>query len=157
MYLLKYRAVTFLVGWILYNAEKVRAVVLWCVVVTIATLCALYFNHEFSAAEALYFSISAMSTGGLYTLPPDSEDWNYFVLGVYTALGVPLMAISMATIAAFFITGDKLETTFLQVQGMETCEQLSCINHVYIISFSLYIYALRTHYRRRIKNAYRFW
>lgn len=105
-------------GWLVFNFEKVRAIVLWFAFIVISTAFA-WATNDWCFREALYFSLSSLSTGGLYPLPEDSVDWHYGLAGFYTALGVPLMAVAMATLASFFITtnGGDIERTFDQVRG----------------------------------------
>lgn len=106
------------VAWASYNGEKVRAVVLWFLVVTIATTVALICsNGGWSFIEALYFAVSTLSTGGLYALPDDSPAWSYGLTGMYAAFGIPLMAIAMATLASFFITTGDIAGTVEQIRG----------------------------------------
>ena len=54
--------------------------------------------------------------GGLYSLPADSEEWEYGLTAFYAALGVPLMGVAMGTIASFFIDTGSVEDTIEQIR-----------------------------------------
>lgn len=105
-----------LLGWIVFNFAKVRAIILWFAFIVISTGFA-WATNEWSFREALYFSISSLSTGGLYPLPTGSPDWHYGLAAFYTAVGVPLMAVAMATLASFFISTGDLDDTLDQIRG----------------------------------------
>jgi hypothetical protein len=50
---------------------------------------------KWSVLEAWLFAMTAMSTGGLVSLPSSGvHEWDYFFVGVYIVIGAPLMAIS---------------------------------------------------------------
>ena len=100
------------VHWCIYHWIEVRAIVLWVVVIAVATIMAMILNPEWPFITALYFSVSSLSTGGLASIPAESPDWYYGMVGVYAALGVPVMAVAMATLAALFMSkGDDMEST----------------------------------------------
>lgn len=58
-----------------------------------AFACAL---NDWPFITGVYFSLSSMSTGGLISLPSGTPNWQYGMLGIYSAFGVPLMGIAMA-------------------------------------------------------------
>jgi Ca2+-binding EF-hand superfamily protein len=53
--------------------------------------------------EGLYNAISSLSTGGLWAIPKDSPDVDYFAIGLFSATGIPLMALAMSALARLFI------------------------------------------------------
>jgi len=53
--------------------------------------------------DGLYFALSSLTAGGMKSLPDDSPDWFYGFTGVYAAIGIPLMALSVGLIAAAII------------------------------------------------------
>ncbi len=54
--------------------------------------------------EGLYNAISSLSTGGLWAIPADSSDIDYLVIGLFSATGVPLMALAMSTMAQLCVS-----------------------------------------------------
>jgi hypothetical protein len=53
--------------------------------------------------DGLYFAVASYSTGGLWAIPADSPGWRWVITGVFTATGVPIMAMAMAHIASGLI------------------------------------------------------
>ena len=51
--------------------------------------------HHRSALDGLYFTVSMFSTSGQVSLPEESPDWHYLVVGCFACVGVPLMALSL--------------------------------------------------------------
>jgi hypothetical protein len=49
--------------------------------------------------EGVYFSVSALTTGGLWPIPEGSPAWHYAFTAFYVVAGVPLMAISLGMLA----------------------------------------------------------
>jgi hypothetical protein len=97
-----------------YHWSKLRSMFLFATFIALATVSALQ-NPEFSFVNALYFAVSSLSTGGLYALP-HQPDWVYGITGVYAALGVPVMAMAMGTLASFFIHSNSIEDTLEQIR-----------------------------------------
>jgi hypothetical protein len=52
-----------------------------------------------SFLDALYYSVSAMTTGGMKSLPAGAPGWQSALTGVYAAIGVPIMSIAGGGIA----------------------------------------------------------
>ena len=94
--------------YISHNWVKVRIVGLWllfCLFGTLLMVC----QYGWTFWAGLYFAISSMSTGGLKPIPIDAEDADYFVVGLFSALGVPLMGLAMGVIGSSFIGHDTME------------------------------------------------
>ena len=51
------------------------------------------------AVEALYFSITALSTAGLLGIPVDSPNWHYIFVALFCLTGVPIFAAVQGEIA----------------------------------------------------------
>lgn len=49
--------------------------------------------------DGLYFALSSLSTGGMWSIPLKSPDYVYACVGLYTCLGVPIMGMAMGNIA----------------------------------------------------------
>lgn len=61
--------------------------VLWIIVGTVFA-CAL---EGWSLVSGLYFSISTMSTGGMWPISSDSPEWAFVFVALYVVTGVPIM------------------------------------------------------------------
>jgi hypothetical protein len=67
------------------------------------------FVLKWSFIDGLYFSISSMSTGGLYTFGDDQPNSTFICTGLYAAAGVPIMALAVANLANLFAEARKIE------------------------------------------------
>ena len=67
------------------------------IVLFTATAFACHYN-DWYFAKGLYFSLTSMSTGGLVSLPDDAGSWQFGLLGLFGALGVPLMVSIYITV-----------------------------------------------------------
>ena len=85
--------------WAVYNWTRFEAVFLWCFCLIISTSCACTFN-DWRFIDGFYFSLSCLSTGGIVALPDDAPEIFYGLTGLFCAVGVPLMALSMASIVS---------------------------------------------------------
>mmetsp|Transcript_13021 Transcript_13021/g.24020 ORF Transcript_13021/g.24020 Transcript_13021/m.24020 type:complete len:1166 (-) Transcript_13021:2023-5520(-) len=84
--------------------------------------------------DALYFSVSMMSTGGQRAIPEDSPDFHYLATAVLACLGVPLMTVSLGLVthrlsqlgeggqltASISAPIDPTELALLQRSGLES-------------------------------------
>lgn len=96
--------------WAIHNQEHLRAVGLWILWISMMITYSMI-QVGWSFTEAQYFAISACSTGGHWAIPRDSPDWLFALTGVSAALGVPIMAVAMATIARSLISHGDLQET----------------------------------------------
>ena len=113
--------------WAGYNHEKVRSILLWLLFIIVATGAVLGQHKEWVFIEGLYFAVSSLSTGGHYSLPGDSEDWEYGLAGIFAALGVPIMGIAMATLAEFFMSSGSIEEMMEKVKERITEEEVEML------------------------------
>ena len=70
-----------------YHSNSVTAISIWLLWI----LCLFIFaitEVKFDCIEALYFSLSSLSTGGLYAIPVDSPDWYFVFVGVFACTGI---------------------------------------------------------------------
>lgn len=84
------------------------ALVIWILVGT-AWSC---WTVGWTFVDGLYFALSSLTAGGMKSLPDDSPDWYYGFTGVYAAIGIPLMALSIGLIAAAIILHASYSSTF---------------------------------------------
>jgi hypothetical protein len=70
------------------------------------------FSVGWTFVDGLYFALSSLTAGGMKSLPDDSPDWFYGFTGVYAAIGIPLMALSVGLIAAAIILHASYATIF---------------------------------------------
>ena len=54
---------------------------------------------EWSFVDALYFSITSLSTGGIWSIPEDASDTSYFIVALFTSTGAPVLCLSGGLIA----------------------------------------------------------
>lgn len=94
--------------WFLMNWWNFLAVYIWLLYWFFGVWwsCALL---RWSFVDGLYFSISSMSTGGLYTFAEDQPNSTFVYTGLYAAAGVPIMALAVANIANLFTEARKIE------------------------------------------------
>lgn len=59
---------------------------------------------EWTFIDSLYFSISSLSTGGMWSIPEDSPDSHYFIVALFTCTGAPILCLS-AGIFAYYLCG----------------------------------------------------
>mmetsp|Transcript_1038 Transcript_1038/g.1679 ORF Transcript_1038/g.1679 Transcript_1038/m.1679 type:complete len:915 (-) Transcript_1038:217-2961(-) len=88
----------YILAWLDYYGPKgkVHIAFLCFVVIGVVWSCAAV---GWSFVDGLYFSLSAMASGGLYSIPADSPDWMYGIVGLYVTMGVPVMAVSFSILA----------------------------------------------------------
>jgi hypothetical protein len=113
--------------WRNHNKEKVRSIVLWMLFIIIATGSVLDQHREWGFIEGLYFAVSSLSTGGHYSIPGNAEDWEYALIGVFAAVGVPVMGVAMATLASFFIDVDSIEDLMMKVKELVTEKEIDML------------------------------
>jgi len=58
-----------------------------------------YYAVEWTFIDSLYFSISSLSTGGMWSIPDDSPDAHYFIVAVFTCTGAPILCLSAGIFA----------------------------------------------------------
>lgn len=107
------------ISWLTFNSVKLLPVFLWIIFILGASFSA-YFLLEgegVTVIDAVYFALSSLSTGGLQALPENSPDWMYGMTGVYVAVGVPVMAVAIATLAGFLITFGDIKTTMTKIRS----------------------------------------
>lgn len=115
-----------LLAWCKYNYESLRAILIWLVWLGIMIMYSMI-NVGWPFREAQYFAISSLSTGGHWSIPTDSPDWFYAVTGFFAAIGVPIMAIAMASVATLLIDQGNLQATQETINEDVTAEELKML------------------------------
>lgn len=108
---------------LIYYESPIRAVGCWVIWVGIMIAYSSV-GLGWPFVQALYFAISTLSTGGLWALPPDAPEWMWGLTGFFAMLGVPMMAVAMATLATHLIDQGDLEETKAQIVEDVTGEEL---------------------------------
>lgn len=80
------------------NSDKLLIVYIWFLYVLLGTWWSC-FVIGWPLLDGLYFSLSSLSTGGMWSIPLKSPDYVYACVGLYTCLGVPIMGMAMGNIA----------------------------------------------------------
>jgi hypothetical protein len=82
------------------------------------------FAIEWSFLDALYFSITSLSTGGFWPIPEDSPDLYYFTVAVFTCTGAPILCLS-AGIFAYYLCRLSRDSDFIEAMNSPiTVEEL---------------------------------
>lgn len=114
--------------WCKRNREVLCVVVLWLFFVLAGAIGA-YLKHrgDFSFINGLYFSTSSLSTGGLYAIHESAEDWEYGLIGLYCAVGIPIMGAAMMGAASLFIDVGTLEEAIDNIKQPVTEEEIAML------------------------------
>lgn len=116
-------------GFVKYNLEKFRIVGIFVCFILFGTIATFLTISDFNFIDALYFSVSSLSTGGHESLPANRSEFIYTVTGLFCAVGVPVMGAAMAAIASFFVnTGGDIHEAIEQIRapiGVEEVELLT--------------------------------
>lgn len=99
--------------WAVMSAGRFFVVYIWLLYLFVGTAWSCWLVN-WSLVDGVYFSLSSMSTGGLYSFPEESPDEVYVLAGLYAALGVPLMALAVANIATLFVEAHRIEALRLR-------------------------------------------
>ncbi|CAB9514833.1 expressed unknown protein [Seminavis robusta] len=106
-----------------FYAPTVRAVSVWLIALGIMISYSML-EIGWSYAEAQYFAIGTLSTGGLWRIPDDSSSWMFGVTGVFAMLGVPIFAVAASEVARGLMDKGDLEATKGSVNEPVTAEEL---------------------------------
>ena len=78
-----------------------------------------------SFVDSLYFSVSAMSTGGFLNIDPSSPNWYFLFVSVYVVVGVPIMAIACGLLAHHIATIGMADKLGEKINAQVTKEELA--------------------------------
>ena len=115
---------TRILAWMKFNIETVRAISLWIIWILLMIMYSMV-QVGWSFREAQYFAISSCSTGGHWGIPNDSPNWLFGVTGFFSALGVPIMGVAMASIATMIIDTGNIDDIKSTIEAKVTHEELS--------------------------------
>ena len=73
---------------------------------------------EWSFMDALYFSVTSLSTGGIWSIPEDSSDVSYFIVALFTCTGAPILCLS-AGLLAFALCRLSRESDFIEAMSSD--------------------------------------
>lgn len=62
---------------------------------------------KWSMVDGVYFAVSSLSTGGLLGVPHTSNDHVWATVGIFAALGVPIMAMAVGNVASLMFEAKK--------------------------------------------------
>lgn len=110
------RRVTWLFGtprqicvYLVSNHQKLLIVYFWFIYVFLGAFWSCYVI-EWPFLDGLYFALSSLSTGGMWSVPLYSKDFVYGCVGIYTCLGVPIMGMAMGNIATLMFESRQAST-----------------------------------------------
>lgn len=113
-------------AWIKFHKEAVRAIGLWLFWIAIMILYSMG-QIGWSFTEAQYFAVTSLSTGGHWGIPNDSPDWMFGLTGIFVALGVPIMAVAMASVATLIIDLGDVDAMKARIREDVTAEELKTL------------------------------
>jgi len=58
---------------------------------------------DWQLSKALYFSLSTLTSAGLYSIPETSTDFQFFFVGLYAATGIPVTMLAIGNLVTFLI------------------------------------------------------
>ena len=104
-----------ILGWLLWLVF----IILWSMASTdqhvsydgtpLATSSLFSFKDGWSFGHAQYFAISLCSSAGSFSLPSDSPLWSYLLAAISMAIGVPLMALAISSMAIMWMQGSSFD------------------------------------------------
>ena len=78
--------------------------------------------------DGLYFSVTSLCTAGLHPLPEDSANWVFMVVGIFVAIGAPIVAVSVSLFAASVANIGALDKLERVVNTVITEEELQVLS-----------------------------
>jgi hypothetical protein len=82
--------------------------------------------------EGIYFAVTALSTGGHWSIPQDSEDYEYFIVAIYACTGTPIMCLSGGVFAFWLSKLDKASHLQKIIEAPLSLEELEMMNELEI-------------------------
>ena len=67
-----------LTSWLIYNMNRIKPILVWAIWIIWAIIWSCYYI-DWSFTQGVYFAISSLSTGGLWAIPHDAADSEYFI------------------------------------------------------------------------------
>lgn len=121
-------------AFMVYEREQVRAVGMWLGWIALMVIYSCW-SIGWAFNEGLYFAIASCSTGGHWSIPEEHshKDWLYFITGVFSAIGVPLMGIAMGSIAGFLVSSGDVDHAKDAICAAVTKEELDMLQEYNLI------------------------
>ena len=88
--------------WLRLHADDARAWALLATWLLLGTAYGLVFER-WSGTRSFYFAVCALSTAGLQGIDPESEAWQFLVVGAWLLAGVPIFAHGVGTVARLLL------------------------------------------------------
>jgi hypothetical protein len=115
-----------------YLFSKFKVTLLLIVWLAIGAFWSCY-TVKWPVIQGLYFAITSLSMGGIWSIPENSKDASYFFVGLYTALGAPILLLNASMMAEYiahlgnsylvenvvYRAVNKREIEYMQLVGME--------------------------------------
>ena len=92
--------------YVLQRLDHFQRIAVWLLYIVWGTAwsCSIF---GWNAIEGLYFSISSLSTGGLYGIPKGADEFAFFVVGLFCCTGVPVMGLGLSSLTALIMERAK--------------------------------------------------
>ena len=120
------------IEWARSNKAKLYAICVSLGWGSIMTTWASYTFEEWKLVQALYFSVSFLSTGGLYPMPRDTDRYNLAIAGTFICIGVPLMWLAMGNITALLLKFGDPEKDKEKIRGQITKQEIDMMRQLKI-------------------------
>ena len=88
--------------WLRLHSDDARAWALLATWLLLGTAYGLVFER-WSGTRSFYFAVCALSTAGLQGIDPDSEAWQFLLVGAWLLAGVPIFAHGVGTVARLLL------------------------------------------------------
>ncbi|KAK7235526.1 hypothetical protein SO694_00069187 [Aureococcus anophagefferens] len=88
--------------WLRLHGDDARAWALLATWLLLGTAYGLVFER-WSGTRSFYFAVCALSTAGLQGIDPESEAWQFLVVGAWLLAGVPIFAHGVGTVARLLL------------------------------------------------------
>jgi hypothetical protein len=110
-------------AWRIYRKQQLNALALWFFWIALMTMYSMI-NLKWTFAEAQYYAISSLSTGGLYAIPREADNLMYGITGFFCCLGVPIMGRAMGSLAKLLVSTGDLDEVKETISANVTTEEL---------------------------------
>ena len=88
--------------WLRLHSDDARAWALLATWLLLGTAYGLVFER-WSGTRSFYFAVCALSTAGLQGIDPESEAWQFLLVGAWLLAGVPIFAHGVGTVARLLL------------------------------------------------------
>ena len=89
-------------------------------------------RYGWSVVTGWYFAVGCLSTSGMISIPDDSADVDYFVVGVITALGVPVLNLALFGVMTAIVRASSLSLSIDEIFEGVSLTELRAIRALHV-------------------------